>query len=325
MRFLIRMEEMKNFTKKAISAALSLAVAASYYLPCSAEGRLYGDLNGDLTVNAADALQVLTYCVGKTSLSEKQLILADVNADGRVNASDALEILRYTVGLTDRFNADKKNLVDAEEAVEAYNRAIEMVKTLRPSYSLSELVSSSVDDVKVSSKSILVSESMLREAEEQLKKDNSYNKKYVKIVKQKSDASWDRMIGKISSVSALKSVYCERSEDGNYHMTLCFKDEKNPTESSTIVKTLGQDTYEQAKEKVVGENEVGGATSKVEAFDFTYKDCILWCEIDPFTSEFKSIEWVLTCDSDSKVSTIGILAEMKAVGITRTTYSDFGY
>ena len=56
---LIRMKEMRKFTKKAISVFLSLAAVASYPMTCGAESVRLGDVNGDSTVNASDALAVL--------------------------------------------------------------------------------------------------------------------------------------------------------------------------------------------------------------------------------------------------------------------------
>ena len=58
------------------------------------------DVNGDGKVNSADALIVLRYSTGNTSLISTQtaLINADTNGDGKVNSSDALTILRISIG-----------------------------------------------------------------------------------------------------------------------------------------------------------------------------------------------------------------------------------
>ena len=90
---------MRKFTEKAISVFLSLAAVASYPMTCGAESVRLGDVNGDSTVNASDALAVLNYYVGKLELSSEAFFRADVNADKSVNSIDALEILRYTVCL----------------------------------------------------------------------------------------------------------------------------------------------------------------------------------------------------------------------------------
>jgi len=65
--------------------------------------RLYGDVNGDGSINAADATQIKRYFNNKnsvfTSLTGEELeyliIAADVNKDGKANASDATQIKRY--------------------------------------------------------------------------------------------------------------------------------------------------------------------------------------------------------------------------------------
>lgn len=318
---------MQNFTKKAISGLLSLTVAASYPLMCAAKGASFGDVNGDSVINSADALSVLSYCVGSLELTSEQLRCADVNADGRVNPSDALEILRYTVGLTNRFKADEGSALDVEEAVEAYNKAIEKAKSLRPSYTLYENVSNNVDDINVGSKGLPLPPSLIKKAEEQFKENNSYNKKYSKIVKQKSDESPKKLPGIIDSscVSGLSDVICEINGDGNYLLTFKFKDENNSPENSPIVKVLGQDSYDEAKKKTAYESEIDGASSTVEALDFTYKDCVIKCEINPSSLEFINIDWSLSCVSYSKTSTIGILTEMKTSGINGASYFDFGY
>ena len=324
---LIRMKEMRKFTKKAISVFLSLAAVASYPMTCGAESVRLGDVNGDSTVNASDALAVLNYCVGNLELPSEAFFRADVNADKSVNSIDALEILRYTVGIIDRFKAEDGETVDSAEAVETYNKAIEKAKRFRPSYTLLENFSNNVDDIKVSSKNPLISAARLREIEERTKKENSYNKSYSSIIKQKSDDSADKMLGAIESsdISRYADVECFKNKNGHYMLTVKFKDEKNPTENSRIVRVLGCDSYDEAKKKIGNENEVGGAKSNVESFDFVYKDCFIKCEIDPLTSEFIDIEWYASCISDSKVTTVGLTAEMTTLGKNGAHYSNFGY
>ncbi len=57
-----------------------------------------GDVNEDKEVNAKDALEVLKFAVGKTTLSGEAQLRADVNLDDKINAKDALDILKYAVG-----------------------------------------------------------------------------------------------------------------------------------------------------------------------------------------------------------------------------------
>ena len=62
---------------------------------------LYGNLDGNNRVDAADALIILKASVGKTELSGEQLVYADVYQDGKVDAADALYVLKYAVGKID--------------------------------------------------------------------------------------------------------------------------------------------------------------------------------------------------------------------------------
>ncbi len=56
-----------------------------------------GDINGDKSVNANDALNALKASVNKIQLTEDQLLRAEVTGDGAVNAKDALEMLQVAV------------------------------------------------------------------------------------------------------------------------------------------------------------------------------------------------------------------------------------
>ncbi len=67
----------------------------------------YGYVNDDDKINAADALYILQYAVGKRKLTEDKLAAADVSGDGKVNAGDALYILQYAVGKRTDFPAQK--------------------------------------------------------------------------------------------------------------------------------------------------------------------------------------------------------------------------
>ncbi len=62
-----------------------------------------GDVNGDQRVDAKDALDVLKFAVGKSNLSEAQMVAAEVVGDNAINAKDALEILKYSVGKIAKF------------------------------------------------------------------------------------------------------------------------------------------------------------------------------------------------------------------------------
>lgn len=61
-----------------------------------AQAGLTGDVNKDGEVNSADALEILTYSVGKNPGLD--LKASDVDGNGRTDAADALLVLRISVG-----------------------------------------------------------------------------------------------------------------------------------------------------------------------------------------------------------------------------------
>lgn len=60
---------------------------------------IFGDANGDGTVNIKDATYLQRYLAGFESLSDTQLKISDVNGDGTVNIKDVTVIQRYLAGL----------------------------------------------------------------------------------------------------------------------------------------------------------------------------------------------------------------------------------
>ena len=61
---------------------------------------IFGDLDGDGTVDAADALEALRISVGLEKMSDNTLTFGDIDSDGEITSADALEILRYSVQLS---------------------------------------------------------------------------------------------------------------------------------------------------------------------------------------------------------------------------------
>lgn len=59
---------------------------------------LYGDLNGDLKVEAADATIVLRSVIGNCTLTEEQMVLGDLNGNNKIDSGDAGLILKAVVG-----------------------------------------------------------------------------------------------------------------------------------------------------------------------------------------------------------------------------------
>ena len=64
---------------------------------------VYGDVDGNGTINASDALEALQHSVQFKTLEGEALIAADVTGEGDVDAQDALCILQYSVNLIDSF------------------------------------------------------------------------------------------------------------------------------------------------------------------------------------------------------------------------------
>lgn len=80
--------------KRTISAII--AVSTAFSLGLTAQARFVGDVNKDNSVNSSDALEVLSYSVGKIDKIDETR--ADVNEDKLINSSDALLILQISVG-----------------------------------------------------------------------------------------------------------------------------------------------------------------------------------------------------------------------------------
>ena len=63
--------------------------------------RIYGDVDGDGSIDSFDALRILRSSVGLDRLEGDDRICADVNGDAIIDSSDAVAVLRYSVGLND--------------------------------------------------------------------------------------------------------------------------------------------------------------------------------------------------------------------------------
>ena len=82
--------------KKSVKVLISL-LALVWMLGCtiSAAGVLSGDLNGDTSVNSADAIYLLRHTImpGVYPINQS----GDMNGDGNTNGADALYLLRHTI------------------------------------------------------------------------------------------------------------------------------------------------------------------------------------------------------------------------------------
>ncbi len=68
---------------------------------------LYGDIDCNGVVSAADALEGLKFVVGKATLSEQQTLNGDVDGNGVISAADALLILHKVVGNIQSFPVEQ--------------------------------------------------------------------------------------------------------------------------------------------------------------------------------------------------------------------------
>lgn len=71
------------------------------------EPSLYGDVNGDSRINAADAAIAYAIANGKRTATADQTAAADVSGDGRINAADAALIYAYANGKRTGFPVEK--------------------------------------------------------------------------------------------------------------------------------------------------------------------------------------------------------------------------
>lgn len=86
--------------KKIVSVFLSILLAFSCFaITAAADTVIYGDVDGDKKVTAADARIVLRFSVKLEELTARQQLAADVDKDNHINASDARTILRGAVNL----------------------------------------------------------------------------------------------------------------------------------------------------------------------------------------------------------------------------------
>ncbi|MBQ7061006.1 MAG: choice-of-anchor J domain-containing protein [Clostridia bacterium] len=72
-----------------------------------AAGGLLGDVDGNGTVNVADAILMLRYSMGLIEFDEGMLARGDVYGDGSYNVPAAILIMRHAMGLIDHFPAEE--------------------------------------------------------------------------------------------------------------------------------------------------------------------------------------------------------------------------
>lgn len=332
---------MSNLLQKVISVLLSMATLCA--LLCfnsfavdedSPPSKVvYGDVDGNGSINSNDALRVLLCSVGEVDFSESELLAADVNGDGVANSADALNILEYSVGAIDRFKVEDQNkLYDPEQGLTELGVAIDAVSSRLPSYVLREKVVDKADEVKLSGNALSVlTQSQISELEQGIKDDHNKNRVYTTIVKQSTAVSAEKMLEdafKDFAIADFKSVTVAVNESGNKIINISFKDEKNPSTGSPIVKLLGMESYSEAKDEL-SKSDFSGLSVKVESLNLWYKNATLSCEFNSDTAELVELSWLLETVSEAKVSTSYLLSsfsvELKLSGERGETFNGFGY
>lgn len=90
---------MKSLKKTVLSLFLAGAALVSIGVPSFAAGRVYGDVNCDGKITAADARLALRASVDLVTLYDQDFLAADVDHSGFVTPEDARLILRWVVGM----------------------------------------------------------------------------------------------------------------------------------------------------------------------------------------------------------------------------------
>ncbi len=109
--------------KRLIAALLSLLLAFSIFGSLSglADGKIFGDVDGDKEITATDALYILQYTVGMRQFTDEQKDLAKVTTEdgsGDVEVSDALAVLQFSVKLRTEFvRKEVSNHIEIPESI----------------------------------------------------------------------------------------------------------------------------------------------------------------------------------------------------------------
>ena len=109
--------------KRLIAALLSLLLAFSIFGSLSglADGKIFGDVDGDKEITATDALYILQYTVRMRQFTDEQKDLAKVTTEdgsGDVEVSDALAVLQFSVKLRTEFvRKEVSNHIEIPETI----------------------------------------------------------------------------------------------------------------------------------------------------------------------------------------------------------------
>ena len=313
---------MKTFSKRILALLMSLVIALSLVMTASASDVVYGDINKDSKINSIDALMILQHSVGAAAIADELLVAADVNGDGRINSIDALEILMVSIGQLPYFSVEVKIKApkNNNEILAVYNNAVKQARESIPAYKLD--FSQKTVDSKFSGNLV---EGMTEEELAELRDSAIQDESYSNIMRQGTTTALRNLplLSDVTDASVFKSLSYERLATGEYSIVIKFKDEKNPTTSSPVVKLFGLPDYATMKANL-GEGSAEGLTMKVG--DMYYKNGYISFVLDPRTGEFVSVDMSVDMAFTTKVSYILVFTlNMDVTMRTRMQYTNFIY
>jgi hypothetical protein len=107
--------------KKILSLVISasLGIAGSIGSVSAAEGIMYGDVDGNKTVDLSDLSALSLVLIGENEADEEQQKTGDLNADGVLDLSDLAMLKRYVGGCSVRLGNDEE--YSSVDCVRVYN------------------------------------------------------------------------------------------------------------------------------------------------------------------------------------------------------------
>lgn len=328
---------MNKLMGRGLSVILAVVIAVGCMVCSSAASGKYGDLDNDGKINSSDALAVLKHSVGSTLLTGDSLVYGDVNADSTINSADALLVLQYAVGKISSFPAEKTSAPATKaDILKCYTQTISKARTDIPAYRLR--LTTETTDVKLSGDLL---EMMPKSEVEKMKNDMLQKQSYTNLFKQGNASALANLPAEcsVTDPAAFKDITLKVLEDGNYQIDIKFKDEKNPTKDSVIVKLLGlpdkqtvtKQMEDEFKKTLEGLEDV---PMSVKVPSLEYKNCSVTCVVNPQTGEIVSHKIVSEMSNSVVVECVlefpivgPVVLDMTTDTTTRTTfeYSNFVY
>ena len=94
-------EGLRTYTAKATADNAEFTTTRTEVIPKLPSPGIYGDVDKDGGITAADALSILRASVGAEEYTPELINIGDVDLDGVITADDALAVLRASAGMTD--------------------------------------------------------------------------------------------------------------------------------------------------------------------------------------------------------------------------------